>query len=117
MDYSSLFPRTNNFQNRIDPELNIYLFSDKWLIERMGGDKVAYFYDADIGNYHYGPGHPMKPHRLAVTHSLVFNYKLHEHMKAGYIFSNRGVPCDWTGVGQTKVRTPPRGNIPPPLLN
>ena len=26
-------------------------------------------------------GHPMKPHRLAVTDSLVFNYKLHEHMK------------------------------------
>ena len=23
----------------------------------------------------------MKPHRLAVTDSLVFNYKLHEHMK------------------------------------
>ena len=25
----------------------------------------------------------MKPHRLAVTNSLVFNYKLHEHMKVG----------------------------------
>lgn len=25
-----------------------------------GKRKVAYFYDADIGNYHYGPGHPMK---------------------------------------------------------
>ncbi|XP_023345819.1 histone deacetylase 3 isoform X2 [Eurytemora carolleeae] len=47
----------------------------------MGKEKVAYFYDAEIGNYHYGPGHPMKPHRLAVTDSLVFNYKLHEHMK------------------------------------
>ena len=22
--------------------------------------KVAYFYDSDIGNYHYGQGHPMK---------------------------------------------------------
>jgi hypothetical protein len=26
-------------------------------------------------------GHPMKPHRLAVTHSLVFNYGLHKQMK------------------------------------
>lgn len=22
--------------------------------------KVSYFYDPDIGNYHYGQGHPMK---------------------------------------------------------
>jgi len=42
--------------------------------------KVAYFYDPDVGNYHYGPGHPMKPHRLAVTHSLVLNYSLQQHM-------------------------------------
>ena len=26
-------------------------------------------------------GHPMKPHRLAVTHSLVFNYGLHKQMQ------------------------------------
>ena len=66
--------------------------------------RVAYFYDPEVGNYHYGPGHPMKPHRLSVTHSLggyilasamgqmssdsglyfifwsVFNYDLHNHM-------------------------------------
>lgn len=41
---------------------------------------MAYFYDPEVGNYHYGPGHPMKPHRLSVTHSLVFNYDLHNHM-------------------------------------
>jgi hypothetical protein len=22
--------------------------------------KVAYFYDTEVGNYHYGQGHPMK---------------------------------------------------------
>ena len=22
--------------------------------------RVSYFYDADVGNYHYGQGHPMK---------------------------------------------------------
>lgn len=43
---------------------------------------VSYIYDADISDYHFGPGHPMKPHRLAVTHSLVFSYpQLHEKMK------------------------------------
>lgn len=38
-----------------------------------GGQKkrVCYFFDSDIGNYHYGNGHPMKPHRIKMTHSLV----------------------------------------------
>lgn len=73
--------------------------------------KVSYFYHPDVGNFHYGPGHPMKPHRLSVclpfdsvnflfknidgnnlnackfyfilqmTHSLVMNYGLHKKMK------------------------------------
>ncbi|XP_040563550.1 histone deacetylase 3 [Lepeophtheirus salmonis] len=42
--------------------------------------RVVYFYDAEVGNFHYGPGHPMKPHRLAVTHSLVLRYGLHKRM-------------------------------------
>ncbi|XP_043205284.1 histone deacetylase 3-like [Amphibalanus amphitrite] len=41
---------------------------------------VAYFYDSDVGNFHFGPSHPMKPHRLAVTHSLVLNYGLYKKM-------------------------------------
>jgi len=43
--------------------------------------KVAYFYDPDVGNFHYGQLHPMKPHRIAVTHSLVLNYGLHKKMQ------------------------------------
>lgn len=43
--------------------------------------RVSYFYSADVGNFHYGPGHPMKPHRLSMTHSLVVNYGLHKKMK------------------------------------
>jgi len=46
----------------------------------MTKKRVAYFYDPEVGNYHYGPGHPMKPHRLSVTHSLVLNYDLHHAM-------------------------------------
>jgi len=30
-----------------------------------GKRRVTYFHDADtMGSYYYGPGHPMKPHRL-----------------------------------------------------
>jgi len=43
--------------------------------------KVAYFYDAEIGNYHYGQGHPMKPHRVRMTHNLVVNYGLYREME------------------------------------
>ncbi|XP_057309301.1 histone deacetylase 3-like isoform X1 [Hydractinia symbiolongicarpus] len=46
----------------------------------MPQNRVAYFYDPDVGNYHYGTGHPMKPHRLSLTHSLVFGYELHKKM-------------------------------------
>ncbi|XP_017044140.1 histone deacetylase 3 [Drosophila ficusphila] len=47
----------------------------------MTDRRVSYFYNADVGNFHYGAGHPMKPQRLAVTHSLVMNYGLHKKMK------------------------------------
>lgn len=43
--------------------------------------RVAYFYDADIGNYSYGAGHPMKPHRVRMSHALIMNYGLHKHME------------------------------------
>jgi histone deacetylase 3 len=47
--------------------------------------RVVYFYDPGVGNFHYGPGHPMKPHRLSVTHSLVLNYGLHKKMQVSVI--------------------------------
>lgn len=43
--------------------------------------KVAYFYDSDVGNYAYVSGHPMKPHRIRMTHSLVMNYSLYKKME------------------------------------
>lgn len=42
--------------------------------------KVSYFYDPNVGNYHYGKNHPMKPHRIQITNSLVFDYGLHKKM-------------------------------------
>lgn len=47
----------------------------------MPSRRVSYFYDAEIGNYHYGQGHPMKPHRVRMTHNLVVNYGLYRKME------------------------------------
>ena len=44
------------------------------------GQKVSYFYEADIGNYHYGNNHPMKPHRIRMTDSIVRSYGLNSAM-------------------------------------
>ncbi|AEO70615.1 histone deacetylase-like protein [Thermothielavioides terrestris NRRL 8126] len=43
--------------------------------------RVAYFYDSDIGNYAYVTGHPMKPHRIRLAHSLVMNYDIYRFME------------------------------------
>lgn len=43
--------------------------------------RVAYLYHPDVGNFHYGARHPMKPHRLAVTHSLILNYSLQDKLQ------------------------------------
>lgn len=44
-------------------------------------NRISYFYDSNIGNYHYSDGHPMKPHRVRMTHSLLVNYSLYKHME------------------------------------
>ncbi|KAA6402129.1 MAG: putative Histone deacetylase 1 [Streblomastix strix] len=44
-------------------------------------ESIAYFYDADIGSFVYGPAHPMKPHRVRMTHDLVVHYGLGERMQ------------------------------------
>mmetsp|Transcript_46150 Transcript_46150/g.147659 ORF Transcript_46150/g.147659 Transcript_46150/m.147659 type:complete len:429 (+) Transcript_46150:39-1325(+) len=41
-------------------------------------DRISYFYDSDVGSVYYGPNHPMKPHRLCMTHNLVLNYGLYK---------------------------------------
>ncbi|CAN6194687.1 unnamed protein product [Urochloa humidicola] len=43
--------------------------------------KVCYFYDAEVGNYYYGQGHPMKPHRIRMTHALLGRYGLLDEMQ------------------------------------
>ena len=50
--------------------------------------QVAYFYDADVGKYYYGQGHPMKPHRVKMAHSLILHYGLYSQME---VSKNMGV--------------------------
>eukprot|EP00770_Monocercomonoides_exilis_P007042 MONOS_7005.1-p1 / transcript=MONOS_7005.1 / gene=MONOS_7005 / organism=Monocercomonoides_exilis_PA203 / gene_product=histone deacetylase Rpd3 / transcript_product=histone deacetylase Rpd3 / location=Mono_scaffold00230:74257-77358(-) / protein_length=846 / sequence_SO=supercontig / SO=protein_coding / is_pseudo=false len=47
----------------------------------MSKTRVSYFYDNDIGNFSYAPGHPMKPHRVRMTHNLLLNYGLYSDME------------------------------------
>ena len=35
----------------------------------------------EFGQMYYGANHPMKPHRLCMTHHLVLGYELHKHME------------------------------------
>ncbi|KPI38324.1 Histone deacetylase RPD3 [Cyphellophora attinorum] len=51
------------------------------LASNNDGKRVAYFYDSDVGNFAYVSGHPMKPHRIRLAHSLVMNYGLYKKME------------------------------------
>ena len=47
----------------------------------LPGNRVPiYYFDPVVGAFHYGPRHPMKPHRIHITHSLVLSYRLQNHM-------------------------------------
>ena len=35
----------------------------------------------DVGSVYYGANHPMKPHRLCMTHHMVMAYDLHKRME------------------------------------
>ncbi|KAM0945846.1 putative histone deacetylase [Dioscorea sansibarensis] len=43
--------------------------------------RVSYFYEPTIGDYYYKQGHPMKPHRIRMTHNLIVHYRLHRLME------------------------------------
>ena len=45
-----------------------------------GRKRACYFYDNEIGNFYYAQGHPMKPHRIRMTHNLILNYGLYRKM-------------------------------------
>ncbi|XP_041871544.1 histone deacetylase 1 [Corvus kubaryi] len=41
----------------------------------------SFLLPGDVGNYYYGQGHPMKPHRIRMTHNLLLNYGLYRKME------------------------------------
>lgn len=53
----------------------------------------------DIGNYYYGQGHPMKPHRIRMTHNLLLNYGLYRKMEI-YVNTNRLSKYIRTGLNE-----------------
>ena len=74
------------------------------LSEGSGNDRkrIDYFYDALIGNFNYGEGHPMRPHRVRLTHNLVVRYGLFQHLnifrpkpasKAHCLLTRSAEPC------------------------
>lgn len=50
------------------------VFSALFSRRNMAKKRVSYFMDHDIGGYYYGKSHPMKPHRIAMTHNLILAY-------------------------------------------
>ena len=50
--------------------------------------RVAYYYDSEIGNYHYGQGHPMKVRQRAPK-----TQSLHTRNLASYLLSP--IACGW----------------------
>ena len=42
---------------------------------------MTYYLLGDVGNFYYGQGHPMKPHRMRMTHNLLLNYGLYRKME------------------------------------
>lgn len=70
--------------------------------------RVCYFFDSDIGNYHYGPGHPMKPTRIRMCHSLVMNYGLYKKME---IFVRRALIAARQASDQARDVAVPHGRL------
>ena len=76
-------------------------------------DRISYFYDSDVGTSYYGNNHPMKPHRLAMTHHLVLSYDLHKHLEV-YVstVSSRRPFCAFRRGARTGASTRSVSNTP-----
>ena len=63
--------------------LFIFLVSSRLLLRFLFLSNILnlYFKIAEIGNFHYGAGHPMKPHRVRMAHNLIVTYGLYKSME------------------------------------
>lgn len=70
--------------------IHFYFHSQLQLIIIIGwkcvSHLVPFVFAGDIGNYYYGQGHPMKPHRIRMTHNLLLNYGLYRKMEVYVCF-------------------------------
>ena len=67
--------------------LSLYCFRTAMESSSSGGAvaehsrrRIAYYYDANIGNYYYGVEHVMKPNRIRMAHHLILNYGMYRHL-------------------------------------
>lgn len=78
--FSGVLRYTVSLTNRNSPHDD----SDIWMLFKHPIGSFAYIFlpfIGDIGNYYYGQGHPMKPHRIRMTHNLLLNYGLYRKME------------------------------------
>jgi len=54
--------------------------SDSEMAGPVTKHRVAYLHDPEVGQYYYGPSHPMKPHRMQLAHQLILGYELQNKM-------------------------------------
>jgi histone deacetylase 1/2 len=42
--------------------------------------RVSYFYNSDIGKFHYGSKHLMNPKRISMAHSLIIGFGIYKEL-------------------------------------
>lgn len=62
-----------HWRGRLSHILSGFSFSRE-AFSAMGKTRIAYFMDNDVGGYYYLENHPMKPHRVSMTHNLTLAY-------------------------------------------
>ena len=66
------------------------------LLKQNTPGSYTLLYLLQVGNFNYGEEHPMKPHRIAVTHSLVLEYGLHKKMQVNESTLYSNISSNWT---------------------
>lgn len=85
---SSLNPWISLCWEKVLALFHLPLLVEKSIPEELGWDSLCrdswetrFLLPGDVGNYYYGQGHPMKPHRIRMTHNLLLNYGLYRKME------------------------------------
>ena len=70
---------------------------------------------------YYGANHPMKPHRLSMTHHLVMGYDLHEHMQIFVRYPHAAAPSTpphpFLAVPPARMKADPPNSPAPPVFS